>query len=236
MTPRETRVLVVEDDEALMMGLVENLEVEGYAVLQAVNGNDALELAIKLKPDLVILDVMLPGMSGYEVCKHIREEGLRTPIIMLTARKEEFDRVLGFDLGTDDYVTKPFSIKELLARVKAILRRSDGSTIEQRKFAFGDFDMDLESRTFTKKGEEIQLTRTEFDLLAYFLAHEGKALSRENLMNDVWGSSYFGTQRSLDSFVAGLRKKIEKKASDPKFILTVHGVGYKFSSDGKPKK
>lgn len=236
MTPKETRILVVEDDEALMLGLVENLEVEGYTVLQANNGNDALDMAIKLKPALVILDVMLPGMSGYEVCKHVREEGLQTPIIMLTARKEEFDRVLGFDLGTDDYVTKPFSIKELLARVKAVLRRSDGVADEQQAYAFGDYEMDLESRTFTRKGQEIQLTHTEFDLLAYFLAHDGKALSRESLMNDVWGSSYFGTQRSLDSFVAGLRKKIEKKPSDPRHILTVHGVGYKFSSDGKAKK
>ena len=230
MMEKETRVLVVEDDEAMMLGLVENLEVEGFTVLQANNGDDGLDMALKLRPALILLDVMLPGLSGYEVCKQIREEGQHVPIIMLTSRKDEFDKVLGFDLGTDDYVTKPFSVKELMARVKAVLRRASSEAGMQREYRFGDFHLDTDSRTLTRGGKELALTRTEFDLLAYFAAHEGTALSRETLMNDVWGSGYFGTQRSLDSFVAGLRKKLEKKPADPKFILTVHGVGYKFSS------
>lgn len=228
--PPNTKILLVEDDKALMLGLKENLENEGYTVLAAGDGVVALELALKLHPALILLDVMLPGMSGYEVCKKLRAAGQRIPIIMLTARKDEFDKVLGFDLGTDDYVTKPFSIKELMARVKAVLRRADGVVDTPAEYRFGDCVVDSGARTLKRKGQEIPLTRTEFELLAYFLAHEGKALSREVLMNDVWGSGYFGTQRSLDSFVAGLRKKIEKKPAEPKFILTVHGVGYKFTN------
>jgi DNA-binding response OmpR family regulator len=224
------KILVVEDDQALMLGLAENLEYEGYIALRADNGADGLDLALKEVPDLILLDVMLPRMSGYEVCKRIREKGMRTPIIMLTARKEEFDKILGFDLGTDDYVTKPFSIKELLARVRAVLRRADPTAAVAPAFRFGEFTLDVESRSLMRKGEDVPLTRTEFDLLAYFVANDGRALSRETLMHDVWGSGYFGTQRSLDSFVAALRKKIEKKPADPRFILTVHGVGYKFVS------
>jgi DNA-binding response OmpR family regulator len=227
----DTKILLVEDDRALMLGLKENLELEGYTVLPASDGVAALELALKRQPALILLDVMLPGMSGYEVCKKIREAGQRIPIIMLTARKQEFDKVLGFDLGTDDYVTKPFSIKELLARVKAVLRRAEGVADAPTVYRFGEFVVDGGARTLSRKGQEIPLTRTEFELLAYFLAHEGKALSRESLMHDVWGSGYFGTQRSLDSFVAGLRKKIERKPAEPRHILTVHGVGYKFCAD-----
>ena len=222
------RILVVEDDASLMLGLVENLRFEGYEVTGAENGLEGLDIAVREKPDLILLDVMLPGLTGYEVCRRIREQGIQTSIIMLTARKEEFDKVLGFDLGTDDYVTKPFSIKELLARVKAVLRRVQGARGGEPMHAFGDFELDIASRTLKRRGVEIPLTRTEFDLLAYLVGNKGKALSRELLMSDVWGSNYLGTQRSLDSFVSCLRKKIEKRPSDPQFILTVHGVGYKF--------
>ena len=153
---------------------------------------------------------------------------MQTPVIMLTARHDEFDKLHGFEMGADDYVTKPFSVNELLARVKAVLLRAGKANEGPRRYEFDDCVLDSDSRTFTKDGNDVPLTRTEFDLLAYFCANEGKALSREVVMNDVWGMKYFGTQRSLDSFVANLRAKIEKKAGKPQHILTVHGVGYKF--------
>jgi len=224
----KTRILVVEDDESLMLGLKENLDVAGYDVVTAADGPAALKAGLETAPDLVILDVMLPGMSGYDVCRKLRDSGAQMPIVMLTARQDEFDKLHGFEMGADDYVTKPFSIKELLARLRAILLRGRKRTEGPRQYAFGDFELDMESRILTRKGKEIPLTRTEFDLLAYFCANEGKALSREVVMNDVWGTEYFGTQRSLDSFVAGLRAKIEKTTSRPEHIITVHGVGYKF--------
>ena len=223
-------VLIVEDDEALMLGLEENLAVAGYRVLKAMSGTEGLKLALERKPDLILLDVMLPGASGYDVCRSLREKKVHTPVIMLTARKDEFDKLVGFDMGADDYVTKPFSIKELLARVKAVLGRADRVPEGRDQYRFGDLLLDVPSRTLTHRGKEVALTRTEFDLLAYFLANEGKSLSRESLLRDVWGMEYYGTQRSLDTFVAMLRSKIEKNPKAPQHILTVHGVGYKFAS------
>ena len=225
---KKKTILVVEDDEALMFGLEENLKSADYNVLKAVTGPDGLKLAIEKRPDLIILDIMLPGMSGYEVCRSIREKKSDVPIVMLTARQEEFDKLLGFDMGADDYVTKPFSIKELLARVKAIFRREEGGKGIASRYKFDSFVLDVQSRTLVRKGNDIPLTRTEFDLLAYFVENEGKALSREQILEDVWRMEYFGTQRSLDSFVAILRGKIEKDPKKPEYILTVHGVGYKF--------
>jgi DNA-binding response OmpR family regulator len=257
MPDHKHRILVVEDEASILLGLKENLEVAGYEVLTATDGPSALKLGVEARPALILLDVMLPGMSGYEVCRKLREQGLQMAIVMLTARQEEFDKLHGFEMGADDYVTKPFSVGELLARVKAILLRGGRQQAGPRVYEFDVFLLDLEERVLKKKGpgsrvqgsgkkmqrardagpviaaegdrwEEIVLTRTEFDLLAYFCANEGKALSRERLMNDVWGTGYFGTQRSLDSFVASLRSKIEKKPGEPTHILTVHGVGYKF--------
>jgi len=225
---RRRRVLVVEDDEALMLGLEENLKYAGYEVLTARDGETGLETATSHKPDLILLDVMLPGISGYEVCRTLRDEGLTMPVIMLTARKDEFDKVYGFDVGADDYVTKPFGIRELLARVNAALRREERRQTARAVFEFDEFVLDTNARTLRRGDEEIRLTHTEFDLLAYFLAHEGQALSRDLLLSDVWHQDYYGTQRSLDTFVAGLRKKIEKDPKNPRRLLTVHGVGYKF--------
>lgn len=228
MTRQKQTILVVEDDEAIMLGLEENLRFAGYDVVTASDGPSALVAGLEGNPDLIVLDIMLPQMSGYEVCRELRDKGVRTPVIMLTARKDEFDKLHGFEMGADDYVTKPFSIAELLARVKAILSRSQTSQLTVREYEFGDCLLDMEARVLTKEGKEIPLTRTEFDLLAYFCGNEGKALSREQVMSDVWGTEYFGTQRSLDSFVASLRSKIEKEPSKPTHIRTVHGVGYKF--------
>lgn len=228
MTRQKQTILVVEDDEAIMLGLEENLRFAGYEVLTASDGPSALVAGLEGNPDLIVLDIMLPQMSGYEVCRELRDKGVRTPVIMLTARKDEFDKLHGFEMGADDYVTKPFSLAELLARVKAILSRSRTSQLTVREYEFGDCALDMEARVLTREGKEIPLTRTEFDLLAYFCGNEGKALSREQVMSDVWGTEYFGTQRSLDSFVASLRSKIEKEPSKPTHIRTVHGVGYKF--------
>lgn len=226
---KKERILVVEDEEGIVLGLEENLKFAGYEVLTAPDGATGFKTAMKQKPDLILLDIMLPKMSGYEVCRQLRDNGKQMPIIMLTARGDEFDKLHGFEMGADDYVTKPFSIDELLARIKAVLLR--GRPVNQTGMSahkFGKCIVDLESRTLKKGSETLVLTRTEFDLLDYFCRNEGKALSRDLVMNDVWGMEYYGTQRSLDSFVASLRRKVEKNPHKPKHILTVHGVGYKF--------
>ncbi|MBT7068268.1 MAG: response regulator transcription factor [Verrucomicrobia bacterium] len=229
---KDTTILIVEDEEPIMMGLRENLEVAGYTVLSATTGTEGLAMGIKERPDLILLDLMLPGMSGYEVCRELRDKGMLMPVIMLTARQEDFDKLHGFEMGADDYVTKPFSVDELLARVGANLLRGERRKDQNVNHEFGRFILDMEARLLKQKdkGEDIALTKTEFDLLAYFCANEGKALSRDQVMNDVWGMEYYGTQRSLDSFVASLRHKIEQDSSKPQHILTVHGVGYKFAS------
>lgn len=227
---RQQTVLIIEDDESLMLGLEENLAVAGYRVLTAVTGTAGLALALERKPDLLLLDLTLPDMGGYEVCRTLREKHVSMPIIMLTARKDEADKLKGFETGADDYVTKPFSVKELLARVKAVLARLERKQEAAAPIRFDQYVLDGSSRVLTRKGQEVELTRTEFDLLYYLASNEGKSLSRETLLRDVWGMEYYGTQRSLDTFVAMLRSKIEKNPREPKHILTVHGVGYKFMS------
>ncbi len=241
-------LLVVEDDRALSLGLEENLKFAGYDVIVASDGQTGIRRAESEQPDLIILDLMLPGLSGYEVCRRLRLAGASMPIVILTARQDEFDKLHGFELGADDYVTKPFSVKELLARVRTILLRGQRRIGGPTRYEFGNCLLDVESRTLRRhirdrprrfgkkppadsdegKWEEVILTRTEFDLLAYFCAHEGKALSREQILNDVWGTKYSGTQRSLDTFVASLRSKIEETPGNPRHIVTLHGVGYKF--------
>jgi len=232
-------ILVIEDDEALVLGLEENLKFAGYKVMTAREGNSGLKTAMEAKLDLILLDIMLPGISGFDICRKLRDDGMQMPIVILTAREDEFDKVHGFEMGADDYVTKPFSINELLARIKTILlrgRRVQGCA----KYECSDFVLDMEARILKrhkaargKRGnegvmEEVKLTRTEIDLLAYFCANEGKALTKKQIINDVWGMEYYDTRRSLDSFVASLRSKIEKEPSKPRHILTVHSVGYKY--------
>jgi len=224
----KSTVLIIEDEKAILLGLEENLKFAGYSVLKAEDGPEALKLGVEAKPDLILLDIMLPGMSGYDVCRKLRDEGMQMPIIMLTARQDEFDKLHGFEMGADDYITKPFSVKELLARVKAVLLRGRTRDDSPQEYAFGDCRLDTAARVLTRGGKDVTLTRTEFELLAYFCRNEGRALSRDVVMNDVWGTEYYGTQRSLDSFVSTLRSKIEKNPHKPGHILTVHGVGYKF--------
>ncbi len=234
MQPPKTRdetVLIVEDDPAMLRGLKDNFEFEGYAALTATDGQAGLEAALDARPDLIVLDVMLPEINGYEVCRLIREQGLETPIVMLTAKGQESDVVLGLNLGADDYVTKPFSIKELLARASALLRRSRRGRAEV--FRFGDLELDLSSRRLLRDGAEVALTPKEFELLALLCDRAGRALTRDVILRSVWGHGVFVTSRSVDRCVNTLRKKIEPDPTRPRFIKTVREVGYRFEPPGE---
>jgi len=223
-----SRILVVEDDPAILRGLADNLKFESYEVLTAGDGEAAYRLLRETKPDLLILDLMLPRMSGYELCRKVRSEGITTPILMLTARGEEADRVLGLDLGADDYVTKPFSVRELLARVRAILRRAAGpSKAMPDDLRFDDVVVDFR-RYEARKGEKtLEMTRKEFGVLRLLAARAGEVVSREELLNEVWGYENYPSTRTVDNHIASLRSKIEEDAAQPRRLLTVHGVGYK---------
>jgi DNA-binding response OmpR family regulator len=224
-----SRVLVVEDDEAMAVALKDGFTYEGYEVTVARDGEEGLLRARGNPPDLMILDVMLPKMTGLEVCKLLRGEGSQLPIIMLTARGQEIDKVLGLKLGADDYVTKPFSFMELMARVEAVLRRSQPGALGQRTaYEFGDMTVDIDRHDATKGGEPIELTPREFRLLGYLLEHRGEVVSREELLDAVWGYDTIPFTRTVDTHIAKLRKKIEEDASDPQHIITVHRLGYKF--------
>ena len=219
-------VLIIEDDPTMLIGLKDNFEFKGYKVLTAADGEKGLKAALNSKPDLILLDVMLPKINGYELCRLIREEKLATPIIMLTAKGEESDIVLGLNLGADDYVTKPFSIKELLARAAAFLRRAKKEV--QDAYEFGDFRLDLSARRLTRKGREIELSPKEFNLLEYFVKKPGRALTRDEILNAVWGYDCVVTSRSIDRFVTTLRNKIEPDPARPIFIHTIRQIGYRF--------
>ena len=219
-------VLIIEDDSTMLRGLEDNFEYAGYDVLTASEGESGLNTALEAKPALIILDIMLPNINGYEICRLLRKEGLEMPIIMLTAKGEESDIILGLNLGADDYVTKPFSIKELLARAGAFLRR-DRQGIEQT-FQFGDFVLDVSGRELSRNGKAIALSPKEYELLYYFLQKAGRALTRDQILNAVWGYECFVTGRSVDRCVATLRNKIETDSHNPTFIHTIREIGYKF--------
>jgi two-component system alkaline phosphatase synthesis response regulator PhoP len=223
-----TRILIVEDEPNMVAGLRDNFEYEGYEVLTAGDGVEGLERALKESPDLVVLDVMMPRMSGLDVCKQLKAKRPSIPIIMLTARGQEVDKVVGLELGADDYVTKPFSIRELLARVKAVLRRARPLPKEQERYAFGEVEVDLKSCQVTRKGAPVEVSSKEFELLKFFLCHSGETLSRDKLLEEVWGYDRFPTTRTVDAHIVRLRQKLEPKPEEPRFILTVHGTGYKF--------
>jgi DNA-binding response OmpR family regulator len=223
------RILIVDDEPEIVRGLEDNLRFEGYQIASATNGQDALALAQSDAPDLILLDIMMPRMSGWDVCRALREKGIEAPIIMLTARGEEVDRVRGLELGADDYVTKPFSLRELLARVRAVLRRPGPRNLFE-EFTFGDVRIRSRVRQVFKAGEEIRLTRKEFDLLVFLVAHRGEVLTRERLLDEVWGYERFPTTRTVDTHILRLRKKFEADADQPVWILTLHGHGYKFAT------
>lgn len=219
-------VLVVEDEPDMQFLLGENLEVEGYRVTTVGTGEGALGALAERPYDVMIVDVMLPGMSGFEVCRGVRARGLRLPLIMLTARSEESDRVIGLDLGADDYVTKPFGVRELLARVRAQLRRTAAHPELRDEVVVGEVRVNLRHRLVTRSGRRLDVSNREFELLRYFLAHRGEVVGREQLLRDVWGYSEVVVTRTVDNFVAKLRLHLEPEPRDPRFLLTVHGSGY----------
>ena len=222
------RILIIDDEPEMVRGLSDNLRFEGYQILSATNGRDGLALAVRDVPDLILLDVMMPQMSGWDVCRELRRKGLDIPVIMLTARGEEVDRVLGLELGADDYVTKPFSLRELLARVRAVLRRP-GPRQKFEEFAFGDVRLHLRGRQAFKAGKEVRLTRKEFDLLRYLVEHRSEVITRDRLLDEVWGYERFPTTRTVDAHILRLRQKFEPDPERPVYILTVHGQGYRFT-------
>jgi len=219
-------ILIIEDDPTLLRGLTDNFESQGFAVRTAVDGAKGWEAAMAGPCDLVLLDIMLPKLNGYEVCRRIRAQGLEMPILMLTAKGQEEDIVRGLELGADDYITKPFGIRELLARVRAFLRR--GQTPPSERIEFGDCTFDLASHHLFKHGEDVPLTSKEFQLLAYFLKRPGRALTRKDILDAVWGRSIIVTSRSVDRCVTTLRAKIEPNPHRPQFIQTIRDIGYRF--------
>jgi two-component system alkaline phosphatase synthesis response regulator PhoP len=225
---RRQKILIVEDEPDMVLGLRDNFEFEGYVVVTASDGAAGLEKARAEKPDLLILDIMMPKLSGLEVCKTLRGEGFEKPIIMLTARGQEIDKVVGLELGADDYVTKPFSIRELLARVRAILRRSDGSKRRLARYRFSDVELDFEIYRATRAGEPLEMSPREFELLRYLIERKGDTVSRDQLLEDVWGYESYPSTRTVDTHIAKLRAKIGDSGSEPRYILTMHGSGYKF--------
>jgi DNA-binding response OmpR family regulator len=223
------RVLVVEDDKSILLGLRINLSSEGYDVLVAEDGDRGLELARTELPDLIILDVMLPKMNGLEVLDTLRKEGFSMPIIVLSARTGEIDKVTGLELGAEDYVAKPFSLAELLARVKAALRRS-GQPARTSAVVFGDVVVDVNARVVRRAGVAVEMTATEFDILVYLVSERGRVLSREAIFTHVWGPNHHGTPRTIDNFMQQLRAKLEADPTAPKHFQTVRGVGYRFDA------
>jgi DNA-binding response OmpR family regulator len=221
------RVLVVEDDPSIALGLRINLEKEGYVVRVEVDGEAGLEAARSTSPDLLILDVMLPNKNGLEVLQTLRREGFAMPIIVLSARTGEMDKVAGLELGAEDYVAKPFSLAELLARVRAALRRGHAPS---RAFTFEDVVVDIEAREVRRAAVVVEMTATEFDVLMCLINARGRALSRETIFQSVWGPNHHGTPRTIDNFIQQLRAKLEKSPQEPKHFHTVRGVGYRFDA------
>ncbi|PLY07737.1 MAG: DNA-binding response regulator [Desulfuromonas sp.] len=227
-------LLIAEDDKNLREGLIDTLEAEGYRVVAAGNGAEALEMFAEHRPDLVLLDVMMPEVNGYDVCRKLRQENRLVPILMLTAKGEEIDKVLGLELGADDYITKPFGVHELRARIAAALRRSDaaGDAVEAPAlFCFGDARIDRRCFEGELAGKRFSLTAREMKLLEVLAEHPGQVMSRNELLNAAWGVDYFGTTRTLDQHIAQLRKKIEPVPATPRYLLTVHGVGYRYQPE-----
>jgi DNA-binding response OmpR family regulator len=221
-----TRILIVEDDPTLLRGLKDNFTTHGYQVETATDGQTALDRALAGQHDLILLDIMLPHVNGYEICRAVRESGKDVPIIMLTAKGQEEDIILGLNLGADDYVTKPFRIRELLARAKAFLRRRQ--TEETESWKFGPFELDAQAHKLFRNRREVELTAKEFRLLEYFVRRQGKALARNDILDAVWGNSVMVTERSVDRCVTTLRAKVEEDPRRPRFIHTIREIGYRF--------
>jgi len=226
-----SKVLIVEDDPGILRTLADNLKFENYDTLTAMDGETAYKLHQSQRPDLIVLDLMLPRMTGLELCRRLRTEGEQVPILMLTARSEEADRVLGLDLGADDYVTKPFSVPELMARIRALLRRSSSASGLPTTLKFGYVEVDFKKYVARRHGKPIEMTRKEFDLLRFLSSREDIVVTRDELLNKVWGFDFYPVTRTVDNHIASLRAKVEADPARPVYIQTVHGVGYKFVPD-----
>jgi DNA-binding response OmpR family regulator len=226
-------ILVVEDDPHIARGLEKNLSFEGFSVQVAADGERGLEMIVDKKPDLILLDVMLPKMNGFEVLREVRRLEIDVPVILLTAKAQELDKIHGLDLGADDYITKPFSLSELMARIRAVMRRKRRFEKQIEKVSFGSVCVDFAAHSVTVAGELVKLTSRELDLLRLFLSREGEAIEREEIVRRVWGYDYEGTDRTLDNFVSRLRQKLERDPAAPRHFLTVRGVGYRFVRDGE---
>lgn len=228
----KTKVLIVEDDPHIRLGLEEVLRTDGFDVTSCTRGDDAFSAVQEFRPALIILDVMLPGLSGYDVCKQLRSRRVTTPILMLTAKGQEIDKVVGLELGADDYVTKPFGVRELLARIHALLRRSNNGngtqdSADAEVFHIGDAEIDARTFEIRRAGTVEELTARELKLLKLFSDRRGEVLSRDYLLTEVWGINYYGTTRTLDQVIVQLRRKLGDNGAEPKHLLTVHGVGYR---------
>jgi DNA-binding response OmpR family regulator len=222
------KVLIIEDEPNMILGIRDSFEYEGYEVLAARDGEEGLNIVSTAKPDIILLDVMLPLMSGIDVCRTLRSKGVETPIIMLTARSQEIDKVVGLEIGADDYVTKPFSIKELLARVRAHLRRALKQVADIETFRFSNVELNFKKYRASKGGKELELSAREFDILRYLIQRRDEIVTRDQLLDEVWGYMNSPISRTIDNHIAKLRQKIEDTPSDPRHIITVHRVGYRF--------
>jgi len=222
------KVLIIEDEPNMVLGLKDSCEYEGYEVAVARNGKEGLEKAATEKPDIILLDVMLPLMSGIDVCRTLRTRGIETPILMLTARSQEIDKVIGLEVGADDYVTKPFSIKELLARIRAHLRRASKQVVDIENFSFGDVELNFKKYVARKGGQALELSAREFEILRYLIQRRGEIVTRDQLLDEVWGYRSTPVTRTVDNHIARLRQKIEQDPSEPRHIITVHRIGYRF--------
>jgi len=221
-------ILIVEDDPAILMGLETALTEENYEIISIDNGEKGYNYALKKNPDLIILDIMLPNMNGLDICRELRRKNIQTPVMMLTSKKEEIDKVLGFETGADDYVTKPFSIMELKMRVKALLRRSDPPRKELDVFEFSDITIDFKKHEVFKDNKPLSISAKELQIMKYLIEREGEVVSRDKMLDDVWGYDNFPTTRTVDNYILSIRKKIEDDSAEPKHLITIHTVGYKF--------
>lgn len=223
------KILILEDDPGISLSIKDELEYEGYTVYQAEDAAQGFRTIEEKTPDLIILDIMLPDMDGYEICKRLRSEGTKTPIIMLTVRDKEIDRVLGLELGADDYISKPFSLRELLARIKAVLRRTNAKNDSLSSYSFGQIELDFKKYEAKKGEKKLDLTPLEFHMLKLFIQNRGEVITRDRFLDHIWGEDNVQVSfRTVDSHIANIRKKIEKKPSSPKHILSIRGIGYKF--------
>jgi DNA-binding response OmpR family regulator len=222
------RILIIEDDLSILKGLEDSLEREHYEVESVTDGEKGYKVALGKKFDLILLDLMLPSKNGMDICRDLRAENIRTPIIMLTSKNEEIDKVLGLEFGADDYVTKPFSLRELQARIKAVLRRFEQGTSKSDTFSFGDIVVDFIKLETTKSGKPLELSSREYEILKLFINHQGELVTRDMLLDEVWGYDFYPTTRTVDNYILNLRKKIEIDPANPEYIITVHKAGYKF--------